>query len=128
MSSYRNIQVNQLTLDQADFFQSDGFTRILGITAADLTAQVFFNNTLQPWPVQVGEAVQDAHIVSGKVYFHEVPGSPGVYSVRMRPNAVGFWRVLLTYPPGLQILAQEYDVSAQTQMISSGVKSSFSRS
>ena len=127
MPNTRFIQVNQIVLDQADYFESDGFTRVLGLTVADLTCQVFFNNSQQPWPLVSGAGILDNQIVSGKIYFHEVPGSPGIYSVRFRPNAVGYWRNLVTYTHGTQILAQEYDVSAQTITAPSGVKSSFTR-
>jgi hypothetical protein len=123
----RFLQVNQIAIDQADYFASDGYTRITGITVADLTNQMFFNNAQQPWALVNGLGVSDTQVVSGRVYFHEVPGSPGIYSVRFRPNAVGYWRLVLNYPAGLQVLAQEYDVSAQAQVATSGVKSSFTR-
>src|SRR5574343_827655 len=98
MPNTRFIQVNQVVLDQADYFEADGFTRIPGLTIANLTSQLFFNNSQQPWVLTSGAGVADNQIVSGRIYFHEVPGSPGFYSIRFRPNAVGYWRLLLNYP------------------------------
>jgi hypothetical protein len=123
----RLVQVNQVVLDQADYFQADGFTRVTGLTFASVIEQLFFNNALQPWPLTNGLGVPDIQITSGKVYFNEVPGSPGIYSVRFRPNAVGYWRLLVTYAPGTQIMAQDYDVTPQAPSAAPGVKSSFTK-
>lgn len=108
----RSVPLNVTLFDQADFFQLDGFTRLQGLTPSDLTLQVFANNVVQPWPLVAGLAVPDALVASGKVYLHEIPGAPGFYSTRWRPNAAGYWRLVLTYTAGLQIVAQDYDVVA----------------
>jgi len=121
----RLVQINQVVLDQADYFQLDGYTRVTGLTPGDLVSQLFYNNTEQPWPLLDGLGVPDAQVSSGRVYFHEVPGSPGIYSVRFRPNALGYWRYLLDYPVGQQIMAQDYDVTPTASTTSSGIKSSF---
>jgi hypothetical protein len=121
----RLVQINQVVLDQADYFQSDGYTRVTGLTVGDLQGQLFYNNIEQPWPLLDGLGIPDAQVSSGKVYFNEVPGSPGIYSVRFRPNALGYWRYLLNYPVGQQILAQDFDVTPQAVVASSGIKSSF---
>jgi len=121
----RQVFANQPVLDQADFFEGDGFTRVDGLTLSDITSQLFLNNALQSWPLVDGSAVTDVNVAAGKVFFHEV--APGIYSVRFRPNAIGYWRLLINYPAGSQILAQDYDVVAQTGTLggSSGIKSSF---
>jgi hypothetical protein len=121
----RLVQINQVVLDQADYFQLDGYTRVTGLTVGDLVSQLFYNNIEQPWPLLDGLGVPDAQVSSGRVYFNEVPGSPGIYSVRFRPNALGYWRYLLTYPVGQQIMAQDYDVTPTAAVASSGIKSSF---
>jgi len=123
----RLVQTNQVILDQADFFQSDGFTRVLGLGVADLVAQVFFKNAPQPWALMLGNGVTDAQVKSGTVYWNEVPGSPGFYNVRFRPNAIGYWRLLITYTAGEQIMAQDYDVAAQVPLAESGLKASFTK-
>lgn len=107
----RLVAANQVVYDQADFFQIDGFTRITGLVPANLTCQVFFNNALQSWPMVSGATVTDPQVVAGKVYWQEVGVSTGIYNVRFRPNAVGYWRLLITYPAGSQILAQDFDVT-----------------
>jgi hypothetical protein len=121
----RLVQINQVVVDQADYFRSDGYTRVTGLTIGDLIRQLFYNNIEQPWPMFDGSSVPDSQVASGRIYFHEVPGSPGIYSVRFRPNAVGYWRFLLAYPVGQQILAQDYDVTPVVTTVSSGIKSSF---
>jgi hypothetical protein len=121
----RIVQANQIVLDQVDFFQPDGFTRVVGLTPGQLVSQIFFNNTMQPWPLVAGLGVTDAQVAAGRVYFNEIPGSPGFYNVRFRPNAVGFWRNLLAYPAGTQDAAQDFDVIASTGALEAGIKSSF---
>lgn len=108
----RVVAANQTVLDQADFFQLDGYTRVFGLTPSDVVATLFHDNVLQPWTFVTGLGVTDAQVVSGKVYFHEIPGSPGYYSVRWRPLGTGYWRLLLDYGAGMQIVAQDYDVGA----------------
>jgi hypothetical protein len=123
----RLVQINQTILDQADFFALDGFTRVQGLTISDVVGQLFFLNQAQPWPLVTGIGVTDAQVVSGKVYFNEVQGSPGYYSIRWRPNALGYWRMSMTYPAGMQVLAQDFDVGQAATPPASGVKASFTK-
>jgi hypothetical protein len=111
--------------DQADFFQSDGFTRVTGLTVSQLTMALFFDNQPQPWQFVTGAGVTDTQITSGYVYWLEVPGAPGYYSVRFRPNAIGYWRLLITYPVGTQIQGQDYDVVPPSPTVDQGLKASF---
>jgi hypothetical protein len=121
----RIVLTNAVVLDQADFFEDDNFTRIPGLTTGDLTVQVFFNNSAMPWTLVVGDAVTDALVRSGQVYFSEIQS--GFYNIRFRPNAVGFWRLVLTYPVGEKTVTQDYDVVGQFPAIESGLKASFTR-
>jgi hypothetical protein len=121
----RRVGINQTVLDQADFFQGNGFTRQLGLTVADVTGIVFHNNVIQPWTLTDGAPITDSLVRSGLVYFHEMTGTSGYYSLRMRPNALGSWRLLLTYGAGQQIAAQDYDVSAESPTAPSSLKASF---
>lgn len=122
----RIVQVNQVIVDQADFFDTDGFTRKLGLTLSDVSLEVFYDNKIQPWPFVDGTSFSDAQVRSGSVYWSEV--TPGHYGVRIRPNAVGYWRLLVTYTAGTQIMAQDYDVTAQPPFVESGLKASFTKS
>jgi hypothetical protein len=120
----RLVQSNQVVYDQADFFQLDGFTRQPGLTVGQVVAQLYFQNTLQAWTLIPGTGITDPQIVSGKIYWLEIPGGP--YGIRWRPNAVGYWRLLITYPAGTQILAQDYDVTpGPSTPMAGGMKSSF---
>lgn len=121
----RVVQANQVVMDQADFFLPDGFHRVPGLTITALASQLFFNNTLQPWVLASGSGVPDSQISAGRIYFNEIPGSPGIYSVRFRPNALGYWRNLLTYDAGLQIVAQDFDVVQGAPAMESGLNASF---
>jgi hypothetical protein len=122
----RLVTNNSVVFDQADFFQPDEFTRVSGITVGQLTSQLFFQNALQPWSLLSGVGVTNAQVTSGRVYWSEVPGSPGVYSVRLLPNAVGYWRLILTYPVGTQIVSLDYDVVAGSGgSCAPGLQSSF---
>lgn len=121
----RIVQANQVVLDQVDFFETDGFTCVAGLIPAQLVSEIFFQNVRQPWPLLDGSSVTDAQVAAGTVYFHEIPGQPGFYNVRFRPNAVGYWRNLLTYTAGQQISAQDFDVVRGGADLESGLKSSF---
>jgi hypothetical protein len=121
----RLVRTNQVILDQADFFQGDGFTRQAGLTIADVTSVLFYDNVLQPWTFTNGAPVSDSQVKSGSVYLHEIAGSPGYYSMRFRPNAAGYWRLLVVYTAGQQILAQDYDVAAEPLQIQGGLTASF---
>ena len=121
----RQVFANQVVYDQSDFFQSDGFTRVVGLRVSDLTCELFFNNSLMPWVFESGVGVSDAQIAAGKIYWMEIPGDPGRYGVRWRPNAIGYWRLLITYPVGTQIMGQDYDVIQMPPTVDQGLKASF---
>jgi hypothetical protein len=121
----RLVTQNQTVYDQVDFFQSDGFTRVTGLTWQTVQLNAFFENVAQPWLLANGIGVSDAQVASGYVYFNEVPGSPGFYNVRWRPNAIGYWRLLITYAPGQQTEAQDYDVIQSAPTVESGLSASF---
>lgn len=124
----RLVRINQTILDQADYFQADGFTRVFGLSIVDLTGQLFFNNTLQTWPLLDGSSVSDNQVTSGSLYFHEIPGTSGNYSIRFRPNSAGYWRLFLIYTAGQQVLAQDYDVVADpVQIAGTGLKANFTK-
>jgi hypothetical protein len=120
----RIVQANQTVLDQVDFFAPDEFTRILGLIPASLASRIFFENVLQPWPLISGLGITDAQVVSGSIYFNEIPGNPGFYSVRFRPNALGYWRNILSYAAGLQTEAHDFDV-VPSVATSNGLHASF---
>ena len=107
----RLVRINEVVLDQADFFQSDGFTRVTGLTTLNVTGALFFENMPQPWTYVSGVGVTPTQVAAGKVYFNEIPGSSGYYAVMFMPNAIGYWRLILTYTAGQQILGQDYDVT-----------------
>ncbi len=126
-TSGRVVQQNQVVYGQVDFFQSDGFTRITGLTASTVGFGIFFGNAVQPWILVNGLTTLDATIASGQVYFNEIPGSPGYYNVRWRPSGLGYWRLVFTYTTGQQIVAQDFDVIASPPPVPTGLSASFIR-
>jgi len=118
------VQANQVVLDQVDFFQSDNYTRVTGLIPSSLVSKIFYNNVQQSWPLISGLGIPDAHVTSGYIYFNEIPGNPGFYSIRFRPNAIGFWRNLLSYPAGQQIVAQGFDVIQNASAVGQGLSTS----
>lgn len=120
----RLVYSNQVVYDQADFFQLDGFTRVTGLTIGNVTSELFFNNMLQPWTLVSGLNVIDSQTVAGKIYWQSIAN--GLYGIRFRPNQVGFWRLLIMYSVGNQILAQDYDVNPGSGINApSGLRASF---
>jgi hypothetical protein len=116
---------NLVVYDQADFFGLDGYSRVPGLTPSQLVLQVYHDNTLQTWTLISGAGVSEGQVASGHVYFDTLTG--GAYGVRWRPNAIGYWRILLIYSVGAQILAQDYDVGSGTGVVppGGGLKVSF---
>lgn len=120
----RLVYNNLVVYDQADFFRLDGYTRVTGVTPSHIVCEVYYNNALQPWTLISGFGLLESQVTSGHVYWDDLGG---VYGIRWRPNAVGYWRILLNYVAGSQILGQDYDVNAGTGVPtpSGGLKASF---
>ncbi len=108
---WRLVPHNQAIFDLVDLYESDEITRIFGVASTQISAQVFFNNVPQPWTMVEGAGVSDAQILAGYIYWVEAQPGSGVYSIRWRPNAIGFWRLCFTYTPVPQILTLDYDVA-----------------
>ncbi len=96
-ATYRSrlTQVNQVAYDLVDIFQSDLFTRITGLTAADVTLTLMFNNAVVAWPLENGASVPDSQIASGTVYWDQLTN--GSYGLRFIPNAIGHWNLWIAY-------------------------------
>lgn len=122
----RVVQANQVALDQVDFYGSDGASRVSGLLPESVVSQLFCNNVALAWPVVSGVGVSDQQVVSGWVYFNEIPGLPGFYSLRFRPNLLGYWRHLLGWPEGNQSFGQDFDV-VQAAPGASGLSVSFTK-
>ncbi len=123
----RLVRSNEVIRDQADFFQSDGFTRVTGLTPLQVSAVLFSNNVPQGWVLTDGTGTTDTQVAAGKVYWNEIAGAAGYYAVRFIPNSVGYWRLALTYTAGQQIIAQDFDVIAGPTVLDTGVRASFNR-
>lgn len=92
----RLVQAGNLVFAQVDIRTAPSAARTRGVVAGNLISTVFSNNGPLSWPIQDGLSVQDSQINSGSIYFNEIVGCPGFYSVRFFPDRTGFWRVVLT--------------------------------
>lgn len=110
---------------QIDIYTLDGVSRQVGVGVSNVTVKVFYNNSLIAWDLVDGTIVPDSSISSGKVYFNEIPGSPGYYSARFYPNANGYWRIVF----GVGMLNYEasvdFDIAKPNPISSSGITASF---
>jgi len=75
---------------------------------------IFANNAVVAWPIADGTNIPDSSVASGTVYFNEIPGSPGYYSVRFFPDRVGFWRLDFRVTALGQEIIKEYDIVASS--------------
>ncbi len=125
----RSIPSGSLIYDQLGFFNPIGsFNRISGLTNSDVSLVLFFNNTVLSWDLLNGTSVQDSSISSGSVYFNEITGNLGYYSVRFFPNRTGNWK--LSFKINSPIVYESilsYDIIPQNNVVSSGLNASFSK-
>jgi len=107
----RLISAGALAYEQLDFFFPAGsVSRATGIVPSDLVLTAFVNNVLLAWPLEDGAAVADSSISAGKVYFNEIAGSPGYYSVRFFPDRIGYFRFSFLHPAYGIELERSFDV------------------
>jgi hypothetical protein len=120
----RTVSAGSIVRGQMDLY-SAGITRQAGVLAAAVTAAVFYNNLPVSWPVADGTSVLDSSVSAGSVYFHEISGVSGYYSVRFFPDRVGFWRICLKHA-GLGVESVlEFDVVPAAQPAAGGLNASF---
>ncbi|HEY8095937.1 MAG TPA: hypothetical protein VIE65_07535 [Methylobacter sp.] len=107
----RLLPAGALVRDQIDLYSPAGSAnRVPGYGISGLSLTLFLNNVPLSWPLADGSSVPDSSISSGTVYYNEIQSVPGFYAIRFFPNAVGFWRVVLTATPLLQVQIREYDI------------------
>lgn len=122
----RRVDSSKMVFDQVDLFLTDGKTRAQDVQVSDLALRVFHNGTQLNWSLVSGAGIPDVRVAAGKVYWTEI--STGFYSLRFFPNAVGEWRVLVTYPAHDQAVSFGYDVVPQAASAGGlGLRASFVR-
>src|SRR4051812_42649719 len=95
----RLISAGAVARAQVDFYAPPtSSVREAGILPATLSLSTFFNNSPIMWPLRDGTTVVDSSVVAGIVYFNEIVGAPGFYSVRFFPDKIGFWRLSVNNP------------------------------
>lgn len=122
----RSVPTSTLIFDQVALYAVDGVTRVTSAAFSGFTLKVFLNGAVQSWTIAAGAGVQNAQISAGTVYFQEISGAPGFYSVRMFLPAPGFWTFSLRYNPVVQESVLSYDArSSSSDCGSSGITASF---
>ena len=112
----RLVQVGAVLKAQLDFYASPGSaTRVTGLTNANISVVLFKNNSVTSWPVLDGSLVLDSAISAGSIYFNEISGAPGYYSVRFFPDSTGFWRLSSVYSDVDQVL--EFDLTSSQSLV-----------
>jgi len=108
----RSVSAGSLVRDQVDFFlPGGGSNRVPGIGISQLGLTVFAENSLLAWPLADGTLVPDSSISAGTVYFNEISGASGFYSVRFFPDRVGYWRIVLRNAALSAEVARDFDVA-----------------
>jgi len=109
----RSVSAGLLVRCQADFFLPGGGTnRVSGIVVSQLGLSAFAENGLLSWALADGTAVPDSSISAGTVWFNEISGAPGFYSIRFFPDRTGYWRIVLRNAALSVEVAQDFDVVA----------------
>lgn len=127
----RLVSAGVLVYDQLDFFLPAGsVNRVQGVPVANLSLAVFVNNALVLWPLADGTSVADSSISAGTVYYSQISGSPGFYSVRFFPDRVGWWRLVFSNPSLGVEEVRDYDAlpPGVLRPSSGGLNASFSKS
>ena len=118
----RSIASGRLAYCQADFFESG--SRKTGVQYVDIQARVFVDGIVLPWAMSDGTFVPDSSVAAGSVFFNEVAGASGFYSVRFFPDRPGFWRIVISHPVlGVEIII-EFD-TVPPMLTTSGLLASF---
>lgn len=110
---------------QIDIYAPDGVFRQPGVGVSSVSFKVFYNNSLVAWDPVDGTNTPDSSISSGKVYFNEVSGSPGYYSLRFYPNASGYWRIVAFVGMLNREVAVDFDIAKPSVVSTSGIVASF---
>lgn len=120
----RSVVGGCLLKDQVDILSpGGGVVRQTGVTVTGISASLFINNGLASYPLVDGTNITDSNVTPGSIFFNEISGSPGYYSVRFLPTIPGYWR--LSFAVLNQLIIKEYDVLHNNSQTSSGLIASF---
>jgi len=123
----RLLAAGVVVYEQLDFYNPPT-VRATGVVPANLTLKLFLNNQLLGWPLEDGSAIADSSISAGSIYFNEISGSNGYYSIRFWPHQIGFWRVIIKHAALSQEVIKEFDIIASGSLkpsSSTGLNASF---
>jgi hypothetical protein len=123
----RLVSSGSIIRDQIDIYTpAGGIIRKTGEVYSQLTLNVFVDNGLLAWPLADGTLIADSSVAAGTIYFNEIAGSPGYYSVRFFPDRIGFWRLIFREMALGEEMILSYDVaSAQPGAPSTDLNASF---
>jgi hypothetical protein len=110
--SSRIIPAGSIAYGQVDIYlPGPGFNRIVGLNASAASLTAFINNAQLTWTLMNGTSIPDSSVSAGFVYFNEILGSAGYYSVRFFPDRTGFWRIILKFSSIPAEIVLEYQVA-----------------
>jgi len=122
----RLVQVGSVLKAQLDLYVSPGSNvRAVGLSANNVAPVIFRNNIQLAWPVLDGTSVLDSAVGAGALYFNEIVGSPGYYSLRFFPDSTGFWRVINSFAGADQIIEIDFISSGSLIPTNDGFITSF---
>jgi hypothetical protein len=108
----RQVPAGCLIRDQIDLYMPNGsINRVTGESYTSLGLAVFADNSVIAWPLADGTTVADSSVSAGTIYFNEIVGSPGYYSVRFFPDRIGFWRLIFREATLGEEVILSYDVT-----------------
>lgn len=118
----KTIVTCRVAYDQLDYYI--GMVRETDININSLSSVLFINNEFLNWPLVDGTNVSDVSILSGSIYFNQISGHLGYYSIRFFPDTPGFWRLIISSNIHMNEIIKEYEVVSQSPQ-SSGLNASF---
>ncbi len=122
----RLVSAGRVICDQIDIYiPANSVVRKQGENFTQLALVMFVDNNLLAWPLADGTNVPDSSISAGVVYFNQIAGAPGFYSVRFFPDRVGFWRLVFQEQALGEEIIRSYDVVPPLGSTPNGLNASF---
>ncbi len=91
----RTVPARKLVVDHFPVYDTDGFTKVPGLSPADLPVAVF----------------RDSDVADVLVTVSEIAGSPGEYRLAFTPEQAGFYELEVSYAAGKQSYVEQYQVT-----------------
>ena len=122
----RLLSAGQIVRDQIDIYIPAGsVNRKAGENFTQLVLVSFVDNNLIAWPLADGTNVPDSSISAGVVYFNQIAGAPGFYSIRFFPDRIGYWRLVFQEQALGEEVILSYDIIPPQGSAPNGLNATF---